>query len=115
MWFGIAAAPIAWTLQFIFAFAISDAACNVNGRRWGLPIDAWAIVAMVFAAAFAAAGTASALATFRRAREAEDDDPPPGGVAHFFATVGLTTSPLFFVMILMTGFGVVFLRNCVQA
>jgi len=115
MWFGVVAAPIAWAAQFIFVYAITEAACHVNGRRWGLPIDAWAIAAMAAAAVVAVSATAVSLRLRRETRSTDDDDAPPAGPVHFFAVVGLATNPLFLAIILMNGFAIVFLPNCVQA
>ena len=42
MWFGLLGAPAAWVVQFVFGYAVTEAACDAAGTKWGIPVDAWA-------------------------------------------------------------------------
>ena len=112
-WFGLFGAPAAWVVQFLLGYGVTQAQCNPAGARWGVPVHTWTIAATAAAAAVALAGWAAAATTFRATREAGSE--PPGGRVHFIATVGLTTSPLFLLIIVWSGVGALVLEQCHQA
>ena len=112
LWFGVLGAPFAWTLQHVAGLGLTLAACDAAGRRWGIPVDAWTIVVTAAGAAVAVLACLSSIQVFRATREAGDE--PPAGRVHFLAVIGLTISPLFLAIILMSGLGSVFLDNCHQ-
>ena len=112
LWFGVLGAPFAWTLQHVAGLGLTLAACDAAGRRWGIPVDAWTIVVTAAGAAVAVLACLSSIQVFRATRDAGDE--PPAGRVHFLAVVGLTISPLFLAIILMSGLGSVFLDNCHQ-
>ncbi len=114
MWFGLLGGPGAWSVQHIFGFGITVAACNVAGRSWAIPVDTLTVIAAALAASIALLAEASALATYRATKDVEEDDAPPAGRVHFLAVVGLTVNPLFFFIIVMSGVGATVLTNCVQ-
>jgi hypothetical protein len=113
MWFGLLAAPAAWVIQFLLGFGVTQAKCNPAGTRWGVAIDTVTVAATVAAALVALLGCAAAFAVFRATRDA-GSAPPPGRI-HFLSVLGLTTSPLFFLIILWSGVGVLSLKECVQS
>jgi hypothetical protein len=117
MWFGLFAAPAAWALQHVAGVALTIGQCHDNaaGPDWHVHVDAWAIAVTAAAAAVAVLGGLSAVAAWRSARDADDDDAPPAGRVHFLGIVGLTISPLFLAIIVMSGLGTVFLPQCVQS
>jgi hypothetical protein len=117
MWIGLFAAPVAWTLQDVAGIQLQYAQCHDNtaGPGFSIHVDAWTLAITLAAAAIAALGGLSAVAAWRATRAADDDDAPPAGRIHFFAVIGMTTTPLFFALILMSGLGVVFLPSCVQS
>jgi hypothetical protein len=118
-WFGLLGAPLAWTLQFLFGFTVSEAACNEAGTRWGVAVDGLTLAATIVAAAVAVLAGLAALATFRETRGARGeggaDETPPLGRVHFLATVGVAVTPLFLFIIVMNGVGVLVLTNCHQS
>jgi ubiquinol-cytochrome c reductase cytochrome c subunit len=117
VWFGLFAAPAAWTLQHVAGISLTIGQCHDNAVGPGLDLHVNAVVAAVTAAAAACAalGVAAAFSTWRATREHDDDDAPPGGRNHFLGVVGLTTSPLFLAIILMSGIGSIALPECAQA
>jgi hypothetical protein len=118
-WFGLLGPPFAWTLQFLFGFTVSEAACNEAGTRWGVAVDDLTLAATVVAAAITVLAGLSALAVFRETRQARGEggaeEKPPLGRVHFLATVGVAVTPLFFFIIVMNGVGVLVLTNCHQS
>jgi hypothetical protein len=119
MWFGLLGAPAAWTFQHVAGYGLTEAACNAAGTTWSTPVDAWTIVVTTGAAAIALLAGLAAFLAFRRTRQVEgvggSEEPPPKGRIHFLAVVGITISPLFFAIIVMSGLGSIFLANCVQS
>jgi hypothetical protein len=119
MWVGLVGAPVAWVCQFLVGFGVSLAACGAGGRQWGIPVDGWTLAATVVAATIAVLGEAAAVAAFWTTRAARGsggaDEPPPLGRVHFLATVGMTTTVLFLLIILLSGLGSVALPNCHQS
>jgi hypothetical protein len=119
MWFGLLGAPTAWTLQLVAGYGLTEAACNAAGTQWSTPVDAWTIVVTCAGAAVAVLAEAAAILAFRRTRNVEgvggSEEPPPKGRIHFLAVVGMTISPLFLAIIVMSGLGSFVLDNCVQS
>ena len=113
MWFGLLAAPAAWVIQFLLGFGVTQAKCNPAGTRWGVAIDTVTVAATVAAALVALLGWAAAFAAFRATRDA--GSAPPSGRIRFLAILGLTTSPLFFLIIVWSGVGALSLKECVQS
>jgi hypothetical protein len=111
MWFGLLGAPAAWVLQFMVSYWFSEAACA--GPRRAAPVDTATAIATGLAIAVAVAAALSAL-TVMRATKDQGDAPPPGRV-HMLGIVGLTISPLFLMIIIFNGIGVLVLPECVQS
>ena len=117
MWIGLLAAPAAWAAQHVTGIELQYAQChdNTRGPAWDVPVEALTIAVTATAAAIALVGELAALAAWRSARDADDDDAPPAGRIHFLGIVGITISPLFLAMIVMSGLGSVFLPSCLQS
>jgi heme/copper-type cytochrome/quinol oxidase subunit 2 len=117
MWFGLFAAPAAWAAQHVAGIALTIGQCHDNtaGPDWRVHVDTWAAIITAAAAVVALLGLLSAVAAWRSARDADDSDPPPAGRVHFLGIIGLTISPLFLAIILMSGLGTIFLSQCVQS
>jgi hypothetical protein len=117
MWFGLLGAPLAWTLQFLFGFGLTELACNPGGDR-GAAVDGLTLIATALAASVALLAELSAFKVFRDTRQVEgaggSEEPPPKGRVHFLATLGLLLGPLFFSIIVMNGVGAIVLANCHQ-
>ena len=117
MWFGLLGPPLAWTLQFLFGYGLTELACNPGGDR-GVALDGLTLVATAVAASVALLAELSAFKVFRETRQVEgaggSEEPPPKGRVHFLATLGLLLGPLFFAIIVMNGVGAIVLRGCHQ-
>jgi hypothetical protein len=110
-WFGLGAAPFAWATQHVAGYALGEARCGPAGA--GLHFNAWAIVVTAVFGTIAAAGIVAAIVAWR-GTSADVEDPPEGRI-HFVSVMGMAFSPLFLVIILMSGLGAVFLPDCVQS
>jgi hypothetical protein len=117
MWFGLFAAPFAWAAQHVAGVWLTLGECHDNtaGPAWQVHVDTWAAIVSAAAALIAALGLLSAVQAWRSTRDADDSDAPPAGRIHFLGIVGLTISPLFLAIILMSGLGTIFLPQCVQS
>ncbi len=114
-WFGVFGAGLAWAMQHVAGIAVTLAACDRAGSRWDVAVNGLTIAISATAAVIAVLAGASAVLTFRSVRAHEKDDPPPGGRMHFLGIVGMTVSPLFLCIILMSGSGVLSLTACQQS
>jgi hypothetical protein len=117
MWFGLFAAPAAWALQHVSGIELQYAQCHDNtpGPAYDVHVDGWTLAVTLAAAAVAVLGGLASLAAWRATRDAEEDDPPPAGRIHFLSVIGMTVTPLFLAMILMSGLGEFFLPSCLQS
>jgi hypothetical protein len=117
VWIGLFAAPTAWALQHLSGIELQYAQCHDNtaGPGYSIHVDAWTLAVTIAMAAIAVVGGISAVAGWRATKEAEDDDAPPSGRIHFLGVVGMTITPLFLAIILMSGLGEVFLPSCIQS
>ena len=113
MWFGLLGAPIAWTLQHITGFALSDATCSEAGRGWTIHMDAWTLVVGATAFAIGALAEIAAFITWRATRDSNDE--PPESRIHFLSVIACTVNPLFLCIIAMSTLGALFLANCQQS
>jgi hypothetical protein len=116
-WVGLFAAPMAWASQHVAGIELTFSACHDNtaGPAWDVPLDPVTIAITAVAACTAVLGGLAAVAAFRATRKVEDDDPPPPGRIHFLSVIGMTISPLFLAIILMSGLGSIFMSGCVQS
>jgi hypothetical protein len=117
MWFGLFAAPAAWALQHVSGIQLQYAQCHDNtaGPGFSIHVDGWTLGVTLTTAGIAVLGGLASVVAWRATREAEDDDAPPAGRIHFFAVIGMTMTPLFLALILMSGLGEVFLPACRQS
>jgi hypothetical protein len=102
--YGLLGGPFAWAAMHVAGYALTEATCSPINGGGGLHLDAWTLTVL---------GELAAIVAWRRTRDAGDD--LPGSRVHFVAVMGLTFTPLFFLIILMSGLGVVFLPECHQS
>ncbi|HEY1594927.1 MAG TPA: hypothetical protein VGF74_06010 [Thermoleophilaceae bacterium] len=114
MWAGIFGAPLAWATQHVFGIGLTLAGCGAGSASWNVPIDSWAAIASIVAAALALGGLAASVLTFRAMRGVEQDSPPPEGRIYFLSICGMVISPIFIAIIAMSGIATVVLTNCRQ-
>jgi hypothetical protein len=113
VWFGVLGAPAAWTAQHISGFALTEASCQEVAQTWDVALETWTIAVTAGAAAVGVLAWLAAIATWRATRDA-GDDPPPSRI-HFLSIMGMTLTPLFLMIILMSGLGAILLPECVQS
>jgi heme/copper-type cytochrome/quinol oxidase subunit 2 len=109
-WVGVFGAPAAWTVQHVTGYALTEATCGAAG--WDTHMDTWIAIVTGVAALVAVASGVAAVLAFRATRDA-GAEPPPGRI-RFLAIIGMTITPLFLAMILMSGLGSVILVPCRQ-
>jgi hypothetical protein len=114
-WFGLLAAPLAWTVQLVVGFGIADASCSPAGSRWGIAVETWQIALTAAAATVAICAELSALTLYRELRGVDDDAPGPRGRLHFFSVASLIGNVLFIGLIALTAVGVLTHLECRQA
>ena len=113
VWFGVLGAPVAWALQLVSGYALTEATCGEAGRAgWDVHLDAWSTAVFAAATLVAMAAGVTSLVTFRATRGAGEELPPAR--IHFLAVIGIAITPLFLAMILMSGLGSVLLDQCRQ-
>jgi hypothetical protein len=116
-WAGALGPPFAWAAQHITGYTIGLADCpdGTVGPGWKVPVDPLTIVVSGVAALFAIAGGLAAFAAWRMSREADESDAPPAGLVHFLSVIGLTITPLFLAMIVMSAAGAILADGCQQS
>jgi hypothetical protein len=108
-WLGLLAAPLAWTVQLVVGFGVTQAACGAVG---GVSITPWEVALAAGCGAVALAAQGCALVLFRSLRGVGYDDPGPPGRLYFFSVAALFGNTLFLVMIVLTVLGEVTHRSC---
>jgi heme/copper-type cytochrome/quinol oxidase subunit 2 len=114
VWFGLVAAPVAWTAQHALSFGVSEAHCDPTGRQWGIPLTTWLTSLTVAAGLIVLAGLAASVLAYRQVQEAGEDDDPPAGRARLMAVFGIAIAPIFLALVLLDGIGSLLLDTCRQ-
>jgi len=114
MWIGVWAAPVAWALQHAAGLMLGFAQCNVNGRRWQIPLETWQVITAVICGLVAITGIAAAILAFRGTRD-RSEAAPPGSRIHFMAAMALAIGPLFLAIIVLNGLAMGFGDLCRQS
>jgi heme/copper-type cytochrome/quinol oxidase subunit 2 len=116
-WVGALGPPFCWAGQHIAGYALGLADCpdNTAGPGWNVPVDTLTIVVGGVTATLAVLCGLSAVAAWRATRDADDSDAPPAGRSHFLAVIGMTITPLFLAMIVMSSAGALVFSGCVQS
>ena len=117
MWTGLFAVPAAWVGQHVAGISLQIARCHdlAAGASPGIPVDAITLVIGIVAAVLATLGLLAAIGAWLSTRDADDDDAPPAGRIHFMGVIGMTISPLFLAMIVMSSAGGIAIMECVQS
>ena len=113
VWFGILAAPVAWTIEHVFGYGLSEAACDPGGGASTAGFHVGAAVLSGAGALVALAGLVAAISVLRATRSHEE--PPPGGRLRLLAAMGVTVSSLLVVLMLMSGAGALAVDGCAIA
>ena len=113
IWFALAGPPLAWAIQFVLGYGVTEAACG--DARLAPNVNAWAVVLTAVAAVVTILAGAAAVRVYRTTRGEDTDGAPPGGRVYFMSLVAMATTPLFLFIILMNGAGVLVLEKCQQS
>ena len=111
-WFGLLGGALAFTLQHVVGFGISDASCNAAGAQWGLHTTAMQVTLSVLAGLVVLAAEGAALLAFRATANVDKDAPGPNGRVHFFAQAALLGNVLFFVIVVLDAVGTLYHLPC---
>lgn len=116
LWFGILAAPLAWTLQLVIAPDLNEILCYPGAARsgraeiYGLGIELFLVVLTAVLTVVGVVGGIAAYFCWRRLRASNDTT--PASRASWMAFAGMLVSVLF-VLALVVGFlPMVFLGPC---
>jgi hypothetical protein len=113
LWFGVLAGPIAWSVEIIVGYGVEEIACSAGSASEqieGIGVEPIIVVLTLFLGAVTAAAGLVAFGCLRRLRASGEAD--TGGRPQWMALVGIATSAIFLVMIVMNLFSVVLLRVC---
>jgi hypothetical protein len=114
-WFALFGGPLAWTIEHVVGFGISDADCHVAGAQWGLDQDVVQSVLAVLVGLVVIAAWLAAAVVFRETSRVGHDAPGPLGRIHFFAQAALLGNVLFFVIVVLDGVSSVQQLPCRQS
>jgi hypothetical protein len=114
-WFGLLAAPLAWTVQLVLGFGVTQAACSTVRTRWGVSVDTWETSLMVASALIVVLAEVCAVTLYRATIDVPYDGPPPVGRRHFFVAASSLGNVLFLAIILMSGIAAVHHTPCQQS
>lgn len=112
-WFGLLAAPIVWSGQFVVGQGIGEALCATGGTSFSISNTTWQIALTAAAGLVVVLSEAAAIAVFRRTRNAGPD--PPASRQYFFSFAAIAGNVVFLAIVLLTGIGAVYHHPCVQA
>jgi hypothetical protein len=115
LWYGLLAAPLAWTVQLVVGYGATIARCAGTSASRSFPLATWEIAVTAAAAAVALTGQAAALLVLRATRGRHETDPPPDGRVRFLVLAALLSNTLFLVVILLGGITAAGLEPCRQA
>jgi hypothetical protein len=114
-WFGVLGAPLAWTVQLVLGFGVTEARCDRGSTHWGVGLHTWEISLMAAAGLVVVLAEISAVGLYLSTRSVDYDGPPPLGRRHFFVTASSLGNVLFLAMILMSGLAAVHHTPCQQS
>jgi len=114
-WFGLFGGALAWTLQHVVGYGISDSGCSVAGAQWDLHAAALQATLSLVTGAVVVAAWVAAFVAFRETRAIDADAPGPSGRIHFFAQAALLGNVLFLVIVVLDGVSSIYHLPCRQS
>jgi hypothetical protein len=116
-WLGCLGPPALWATQHVAGYLVALADCpdNTVGPRWNVPVNTVTIILGATTALLTLLCGAGAVVAWRATRDEDDDDKPPAGRIHFLSVIGMTITPLFFAIIVMSSAGAIVFQECVQS
>jgi hypothetical protein len=113
LWFGVLAGPAAWSIEIIVGYGVEEIACSTGSMSEeieGIGVEPFIVVLTLFLGAVTAAAGLVAFGCLRRLRAS--GEVATAGRAEWMAIVGIATSAIFLVMIIVNLFSVVILGVC---
>jgi hypothetical protein len=116
LWFGVLAAPLAWTAQVIIAPDIAEILCypgaetSGRGEIYGFALESFLLALTLVLLLVALAGLLVALGCLRGLRAT--DDSTPARRATWMAGAGILVSALFAIAIAVGFIPLIFLGSC---
>jgi hypothetical protein len=114
-WFGLLGAPLAWAVQLVVGFGVTEARCDAGSAHWGVGFDTWEISLMAAAGMIVLLAEAAAVGLYLATRDVHYEGPPPIARRRFFVTASSLGNVLFLVIILMSGLAAVYHTPCQQS
>jgi hypothetical protein len=114
-WFGLLGAPLAWSVQLVVGYGVTEARCEPGGARWGVSVDTWEISLMIAAGAVVILAELCAVALYYATRDVPYDGPAPVGRRQFFVAASSFGNVLFLMIILLSGIAAVEHMPCRQS
>lgn len=114
-WFGLLAGAFAWTVQHALGFGLTQAACAVGGRHWGIAHDFWQGLLMGVTVVLILVSLGASLLVLRRSAGASYEDGPPEGRIRFFAIAAVPVNVLMLMIVLLDGIASIADQACRQA
>jgi len=112
-WFGVLAGGLAWAVQHVVGYGVTEAACGANGLA--VRSDPWQIGLAAGAGAVVLAAEASAIVVYLATRGVDYAGDPPAGRLHFFALAAIVTNLLFLTVVVLDGTGALAGIGCRQS
>jgi len=116
LWFGILAAPLAWSLLSVVNYAMTAQSCGSEGTQLAHPLFSTvrivAGVLTLIALSIAIAGLAAAIRNRRVVNAADVPHDAVWNRVHFMSLFGIVVSALFVNGIVLHGLGVIFIPLC---
>jgi hypothetical protein len=113
LWIGVLAGPVAWSIEMIVGYGVEEIACSsgtVGEEIEGVGVEPIVVLLTLVLGAVTAAAGLLAFGCLRRLRSS--GEAARGGRAEWMAIVGIATSAIFLIMIVVNLLSVVFLGVC---
>jgi hypothetical protein len=113
LWIGVLAGPAAWSVEMIIGYGVEEIACSsgtVGEEIVGVGVEPIIVLLTLFLGAVTGAAGLLAFGCLRRLRSSGET--ATSARAEWMAIVGIATSAIFLIMILVNLFSVVYLGVC---
>jgi hypothetical protein len=110
-WYALLGGALAWTVEHVLGYFVSDGGCSrlvAHAGLWGGLLTGFGVVAVV-------AAQAAAVVVYRATSGVGHDAPGPEGRLHFFAVAALVGNVLFLMLVGLDGLGSLTQLPCAQA
>jgi|GraSoiStandDraft_8_1057269.scaffolds.fasta_scaffold380839_1 hypothetical protein len=114
-WFALLGGALAWTLDHVLGYFVSDGGCSPQVEHWGIDAGLWGGLLTGFSAVAVLAAQAAAVVVYRATNGVAHDAPGPEGRLRFFATAALVGNVLFLMLVGLDGLGSLAHLPCAQA